>query len=100
MSDPKSHPISSFSTGMTATCLCTAIRVTITDADLFTKPRGHLCHCSNCRKISGSYVSASLAIAASSVNVEDPKNVMKRYSDYATGSGKCLTRCFCGECGS
>jgi hypothetical protein len=97
--DPKSHPASTFSTGLTSTCLCTAIRVTINDTELFTKPRGHLCHCANCRKVAGSYVSSNLAIEKEKVVVEDPKGVMKKYKDYATGSGKVVERCFCGECG-
>jgi hypothetical protein len=73
--------------------------VTINDTELFTKPRGHLCHCANCRKVAGSYVSSNLAIAASAVDVQDPRGVMKKYRDYATSSGKCVERCFCGECG-
>jgi hypothetical protein len=97
--NPNTHAPSSFDTGMTATCLCTAIRVTITDKELFSRPRGHLCHCANCRKVAGSYVSSNLAIAASSVDVQDPRGVMKKYRDYATSSGKCVERCFCGECG-
>jgi hypothetical protein len=97
--DPNSHPTSTFSTGLTSTCLCTAIRVTINDTELFTRPRGHLCHCANCRKVAGSYVSSNLAIEKEKVIVDDPRGVMKKYKDYATGSGKCVERCFCGECG-
>ncbi|KAH4060745.1 hypothetical protein HBI82_026220 [Parastagonospora nodorum] len=97
---PSLYPPSSFPTHLTATCLCTAIRVTITDSELFTRPRGHLCHCSNCRKVAGSYVSSNLAIEKEKVSVEDPKGVMKRYRDMQTGSGKCVERCFCGECGN
>ncbi|KAH6340011.1 hypothetical protein HBI37_114820 [Parastagonospora nodorum] len=84
---PSLYPPSSFPTHLTATCLCTAIRVTITDSELFTRPRGHLCHCSNCRKVAGSYVSSNLAIEKEKVSVEDPKGVMKRYRDMQTGSG-------------
>tara|TARA_R110002003_G_scaffold351_13_gene19001 strand:+ start:1010 stop:1339 length:330 start_codon:yes stop_codon:yes gene_type:complete len=87
------------SLGMSATCLCGAIKVTINDSELFTKPRGHLCHCANCRKVAGSYVSSNLAIEKEKVSVEDTGGKMKRYKDYATGSGKCVERCFCGECG-
>src|SRR5689334_12191528 len=93
--NPNSHPISSFSTGLSSTCLCGSIRVTIHDTELFSRPRGHLCHCANCRKVAGSYVSSNLAIEKEKVEVQDEKGVMKRYKDYATGSGKCVVRCFC-----
>lgn len=33
------------------------------------------------------------------VEVKDEEGVLKKYEDYATASGKCVTRCFCGVCG-
>ncbi|KAJ4312422.1 hypothetical protein N0V94_007442 [Neodidymelliopsis sp. IMI 364377] len=75
--DPNSHAPTSFPTSLTSTCLCKSIRVTITDSELFTRPRGHLCHCANCRKVAGSYVSSNLAIEKEKVEVLDPKGVMK-----------------------
>ncbi|UPX11913.1 uncharacterized protein EKO05_0002497 [Ascochyta rabiei] len=98
--NPNAHDISEFSTSLTSTCLCKAIRVTITDDELFTRPRGHLCHCANCRKVAGSYVSSNLAIEKEKVTVEDPQGAMKRYEDWDTGSGKKVERCFCGTCGN
>jgi hypothetical protein len=97
--DPNGHSTDEFKDGMSATCLCGSIRVTINDTELFTKPRGHLCHCANCRKVAGSFVSSNLAIEKEKVLVDDPKKVLKKYRDYATASGKCVERCFCGECG-
>ena len=114
--DPNSHDISKYDKGMSSTCLCGAIKVTITDTEPFTKvqilaillharqslilqPGGHLCHCANCRKVAGSYVSSNLAIEKGKVDVQDERGVMKKYRDYATASGKCVERCFCGECG-
>lgn len=97
--DPNSHDTSKFSTSLSSTCLCTAIRVTITDDSLFTRPRGHLCHCANCRKVAGSYVSSNLAIEKEKVEVQDPQGKMGRYEDWETGSGKKVTRCFCSGCG-
>ncbi|KAF2822479.1 hypothetical protein CC86DRAFT_330075 [Ophiobolus disseminans] len=98
--NPNTHDPSTFATGMSATCLCGSIRVTINDSDLFTKPRGHICHCSNCRAASGSYASSNLAISASQVAVSDPSHKLKKYKDRATGSGKVVERCFCSECGN
>jgi hypothetical protein len=97
--DPKSHDVSKFKEELSATCLCGKIRVTIKDNELFTKKRGHLCHCANCRKVAGSYVSSNLAIEEGKVTVEDPEGVLKIYEDYATGSGKCVRRHFCANCG-
>lgn len=57
-------------------------------------------HCENCRKISGSYVSASLGIEKEKVTYEDKNGTLKAYDDRATGSGKCVKRLFCGNCGS
>ncbi|KAJ8109328.1 hypothetical protein OPT61_g7541 [Boeremia exigua] len=86
--DPNSHDLSKFSESLSATCLCKSIRVTINDNELFTRPRGHLCHCANCRKVAGSYVSSNLAIEKEKVVVDDPKGVIKKYEDRETGSGK------------
>jgi hypothetical protein len=97
--NPNSHPTSTFSSSLSSTCLCGAIRVTIHDSELFTRPRGHLCHCANCRKVAGSYVSSNLAIEKEKVEVVDEGGKMKKYRDMETGSGKCVERCFCGECG-
>jgi len=97
--DPKSHPRSEFSTELIGTCLCGSIRVTIKDSELFTRKRGHLCHCANCRKSSGSYVASNLNIEEEKVTIEDSKGTRKRYNDTG-GSGKIVERNFCGECGS
>jgi hypothetical protein len=97
--DPNSHDPAQYSTGMSATCLCGSIKVTINDTELFTKKRGHLCHCANCRKVAGSYVASNLAIEKEKVEIDDATGALKKYQDYATASGKCVTRCFCGNCG-
>ena len=94
--DPKSHPDSAFAESLTGSCLCGSITVTIKDKELFTKKRGHLCHCSNCRKSSGSFAAANLAIDEELVEVQDAKGTLKTYDDYNTGSGKKVGRVFCG----
>lgn len=60
--DPNAHAPTKFQDGMSGTCLCGSITVTINDSELFTKKRGHLCHCANCRKVAGSYVASNLLI--------------------------------------
>ena len=97
--DPKQHHESKFAESMTGSCLCGSIVVTINDNELFTKDRGHLCHCSNCRKVAGSYVASNLLIEEDKVNIEDRNGALKEFVDKDTGSGKSLSRYFCGTCG-
>jgi len=97
--DPKQHDHSKFAESLNGNCLCGSIHVTITDNELFTKPRGHLCHCANCRKVAGSFVSSNLIIEEDKVNLEDRNGTLKKYVDMATGSGKPVNRFFCSTCG-
>lgn len=96
--NPNQHDPSLFHESISGSCLCGAINVTIHD-DLFSTPRGHLCHCSNCRKIAGSFTSANLLIEREKVKVTDEKGAMRKYDDYATASGNVVERYFCGTCG-
>lgn len=100
--DPKQHDPSSFAAeGMTGSCLCGSIRVTITAKDLFSKPRGHLCSCANCRKVAGSYIASNMLLDTSEVKIEDRDGTLKYYDDKATGSGNSVFRYFCsvdGKC--
>ena len=98
--DPTSYPLSDFEEGMTGTCLCGAVTITINQKDLFTKPNGHVCHCANCRKSSGSMASNVFMLPSKSVTVSDPKGYWKNYMDSATGSGRTIPRGFCSNCGS
>jgi hypothetical protein len=96
--NPNSHAKSSFPDHLVGTCLCGSIRVTINDGELFTRRRGHLCHCASCRKISGSFAQSSLNIEEDKVVIEDLKGTRKSYDDTG-GSGKIVRRVFCGSCG-
>jgi len=97
--DPNSHDVSEFSKSLSGSCLCGSITVTINDDELFTKPRGHLCHCANCRKVAGSYVSSNLLIEGEKVKITDRDGTLKTYEDYATGSGNAVYRSFCSKDG-
>lgn len=92
--DPKRHDLSSFKDSITGNCLCGSITVTIHD-NLFTKPRGHLCHCENCRKATGSIAAANLTIEEDKVDIKDRDGTLKLYADSATGSGDPVYRWFC-----
>jgi len=85
---------------MSGTCLCGSIKVTITEKDLFAKPRGHLCHCANCRKVAGSYVASNLLIEKEKVRIEDRDGTLKVYEDLATLSGNPVYRSFCSKDGN
>ncbi|GAB7347434.1 hypothetical protein MBLNU459_g4353t1 [Dothideomycetes sp. NU459] len=98
--DPKRHHPSKFSESLTGTCLCGSIQVTINDNELFTRRRGHLCHCANCRKVAGSYVASNLVIEEDKVKIEDRNGTLKEFIDKDTGSGNALSRFFCGTCGN
>ena len=97
--DPKQHDPSKFADGMTGSCLCGSIQVTILAKDLFEKPRGHLCSCANCRKVAGSYVASNMLLDASEVKIEDRDGTLKSYDDKATGSGNSVFRYFCEKDG-
>ena len=93
--DPKSRSDSEFKDGMTGSCLCGSITVTIKDSELFSKRRGHLCHCANCRKIAGSYVAANFLIETDKVEIKDRDGSKKTYEDKDTLSGNSVYRSFC-----
>jgi hypothetical protein len=97
--DPKQHDPSKFANGMTGSCLCGSIQVTILAKDLFSQPRGHLCSCANCRKVAGSYVASNMLLDAAEVKIEDRDGTLKFYDDKATGSGNSVFRYFCEKDG-
>ncbi|KAF9883672.1 hypothetical protein FE257_003056 [Aspergillus nanangensis] len=98
--NPNSHPVSEFANGLSGTCLCGSINVTINDPELFSRPRGHICHCANCRKVAGSYAASNLIIEEDKVAIEDRQGTLKVFVDTQTGSGNPLQRYFCSQCGN
>lgn len=93
--NPNDHPITEFDKELKGTCLCGSISVTIRDPELFTRPRGHLCHCANCRKTSGSCVASNLIIESDKVDIQDSAGTLRTYDDYDTLSGNPVHRSFC-----
>ena len=72
-------------------CLCGSIRYSV---------KGELsdfgyCHCSSCRKASGSAFGANAGVARHEIALHDPDNHL---SEYESSPGK--VRAFCGHCGS
>lgn len=84
---------------MNGTCLCKAVKVSVKDSNLFkAQRRGHICHCSNCRKVAGGIFGVNLTIEQEKVTIEGEDN-LTRYDDPETLSGKPVSRFFCKTCG-
>lgn len=74
-------------------CVCGAVRYTIKPEVIAFQ----YCHCSRCRKSSGSAHGANLFVAADNFTWEEGEDHVKRY-DLPTA--KYWSRCFCDTCGS
>ncbi|KAF2272500.1 DUF636 domain protein [Westerdykella ornata] len=76
-----------------ASCLCGAVRIQFSD-EVLAKV---LCHCLDCRKISGSTYSTNILVPGTNFSIASgtPKQFTKKVD-----SGKDFTSFFCGDCGS
>lgn len=79
--------------GIEGGCNCGAVRYRLSGKTLGVAA----CHCTNCRKQSGSAFSVNLVVKAADMSVDGP---LAQYSDRATESGQAVQREFCGACGS
>lgn len=86
--------------GLTGTCLCRSITISLTSTNLFASPNGHICHCLNCRRATGSSAWNVILLPSEHVRIEDPKGHMKVYMDGDTSTGNPIPRTFCSNCGS
>ncbi|TVY40243.1 putative glutathione-dependent formaldehyde-activating enzyme [Lachnellula occidentalis] len=84
---------------MEGICNCKAVKVTVNDADLFSRPRSSICHCQNCRKTSGSVYGVNLIIESDKVSISGEEN-LSEYKDFDTTSGNPVSRYFCKTCGN
>lgn len=74
-------------------CNCGAIRYTIASKPLAVA----VCHCSNCRRQSGSAFSVNIVVPAATMEVEGE---VATYEDSDTESGSPVLRQYCADCGS
>jgi hypothetical protein len=74
-------------------CNCSAVRFEIVGEPMTVAA----CHCTNCRRQSGSAFSVNLIVRASAMTVTGAVAV---FEDHATESGAPLAREFCARCGS
>ncbi|KAK1993549.1 glutathione-dependent formaldehyde-activating enzyme [Colletotrichum falcatum] len=77
-------------------CLCGAVNYTIEGGHGFTV----LCHCSSCRKFTGSSFGANSLVDRKDLTVQDPGSNISVYAAQTADSGGTLARSFCSVCGS
>lgn len=97
--DPNAQDPAWFIQDLRGSCLCGSVEVVIHDTELFTKRRGHICHCVNCRKVSGSYAASNFVLEEEKVEIADHEGTLTKFVDTQTGSGQSLDRYFCSRCG-
>ena len=82
---------------LSGSCLCGAIRYTVT-APLSSPPMElRACHCTHCQKTSGAGGSVNVPLASDAFRIT--QGTPKRYTAKAD-SGRTLYRFFCADCGS
>ncbi|KAI9715501.1 MAG: hypothetical protein M1828_000808 [Chrysothrix sp. TS-e1954] len=84
---------------MDGTCNCGAVHVRVSDDELFSKRRGHICHCTNCQKTASSSFATNLIIETSKVTITGDEN-LTLYEDGNSRSGRTVKRYFCRRCGN
>ncbi|KUJ12921.1 uncharacterized protein LY89DRAFT_687845 [Mollisia scopiformis] len=84
---------------MEGTCLCGAITVRVKDDELFSRRRGHICRCTNCKKTAGCAMATNLTIENEKIEIVGEEN-LKKFIDTKTLSGTPLARYFCSTCGN
>ena len=73
-------------------CLCGSVRYRIAGE---IGPASY-CHCSDCRKVTGSAFNVGVTVAVADFMIEGQPGAYTTHGD----SGRELTRHFCGQCGS
>ncbi|KAJ5939267.1 hypothetical protein N7466_002401 [Penicillium verhagenii] len=81
---------------VTGGCLCRQVRYEATGAPVMRV----ICHCDNCRKVTGSICMANSFYLKSQFRILAGEDVIKTYDDNNTDSGNVLNRSFCSNCGS
>ncbi|KAJ4479032.1 Mss4-like protein [Lentinula aciculospora] len=58
------------------------------------------CHCSNCKKYTGTVFTTNVVFPAGSVTITKGNNLLSNYRDTTQDSGNALNRKFCSQCGT
>ena len=78
----------------TAVCNCAKVRFTVTGVD----QGAVLCHCSNCKKASGSAFAHNHVLADATITFASGADDVTAYPDGNTDSGNVWLRHFCRGC--
>ncbi|KZT38531.1 hypothetical protein SISSUDRAFT_1004593 [Sistotremastrum suecicum HHB10207 ss-3] len=78
------------------TCLCGEISFEVLSEPVITST----CHCSNCKKFTGTVFTTNLVFPSNSIKVTLGESQISLYIDKLQDSGNILKRHFCSNCGS
>ena len=78
---------------ITGSCLCGEVRYELTQAPVWA----HACHCSRCRKTTGSAFASNLFVALGALRYTQGEN---RLQSYKLPDAERFTHVFCSQCGS
>ncbi|GLI81275.1 hypothetical protein PoHVEF18_009651 [Penicillium ochrochloron] len=81
---------------ITGSCLCQQIRYELTGDPQMRL----LCHCGNCRKVTGSSFMANAVYQKNQFRIVSGEELLKTYEDSNNSSGNVLSRAFCSNCSS
>ncbi|KAJ5191102.1 uncharacterized protein N7498_010087 [Penicillium cinerascens] len=77
-------------------CLCQRVQYEVTGPPKMRL----LCHCDNCRKVTGSTFMANALYRKDQLRIISGEDVLKVYEDSNTESGNTTSRKFCSNCSS
>jgi len=90
-----SPPLPGSTTIRRGSCLCGAIQYELTGEPVTFR----VCHCTNCRKASGSAFMSNAFFRPKNVRILQGEEALRKYHDANTKTGFALERQFCNECG-
>ncbi|GAA6013967.1 hypothetical protein JCM10207_000188 [Rhodosporidiobolus poonsookiae] len=78
-------------------CYCRAVRYTVTLSDPDKEARSSMCHCSNCKKFTGTPYGLTIKLPFASLSYTSSSTLTEHTAPNGSSS---LTRWFCSTCGS
>ncbi|KAJ5545244.1 hypothetical protein N7535_006373 [Penicillium sp. DV-2018c] len=81
---------------ISGSCLCQQVRYELTGDPKLKL----LCHCDNCRKVTGSSFMANSVYQEDQLRIISGEGMLKIYKDSNNSAGNVLSRAFCSNCSS
>ncbi|KLO16899.1 hypothetical protein SCHPADRAFT_901064 [Schizopora paradoxa] len=75
-------------------CLCGKITFEVNASPMIVS----CCHCTNCKKYTGTVFTSNVIFPANSVKITKGEELVKSYRDDAQDSGNSIARVFCSDC--